>query len=71
MNGLSLVRTSFLRILDMVDKFDMGRKLLKSETSVPGFLRRCMTCAMFMTYGNLPATKDELVREESKCEKFT
>jgi hypothetical protein len=27
-----------------------------------------VTCALFMTDGNLPAAKDELAREESICE---
>jgi len=34
---LSLVRTSFSYVIDMIDEFDIGRKLLRSDTSVPGF----------------------------------
>ena len=49
MSGLSLERTSFSRILDMVDKLGMGRKLLRSDTSIPGFLRSGVTGAVFMT----------------------
>jgi len=35
MNGLSLERTSFSRILDMVCKLDIGRKLSRTDTSIP------------------------------------
>jgi len=48
----------------MVDKLLMGRKILRSGTSIPGFLRSGVTCAIFMIDGNFLAAKDELARKE-------
>lgn len=46
-------------ILEMKGKFEMGRRLLKSLGSRPGFLRIGVTVAVLSDEGTVPEVREE------------
>lgn len=54
----SCAATVFSRSLEMKGRFDMGRKLLRSAGSEPGFLRRGVTAAVLRGEGTSPEMRE-------------
>ena len=71
MNGLSLERTSFSRVLDMVDKLDMGRKLSRSDTSIPGYFKEWCDLCSFHDKWKFPGSKRWISKRGKYIWKFT
>ena len=62
MIGLSLVNARRSMILDIVDRFVMGRIFFRSVQSRPAFLRSGVIQPAFIGVGKRPAEKDRFVR---------
>ena len=62
MCGLIRASANRSRSFDTVDRFVIGLKFLKSETSRPGFLINRVTRPFFIDAGNLPVANDRLAK---------